>query len=422
MTQNSQPSSIEPLRGKISHRWVMVISGMFVIFTACNINYSFGVFIKPLIDRFGWSRTSISLAVTIRSITSGITSPIAGHLSDRYGYKVFILIGIFIIGLGYLLLSRINNLWQLYLFLGVFGGISTATCLIPILNITSKWFGHKASLANGVILSGFSLGQMIIPPLATYLLLQYGWEVCLIVLGLIPLVLGTIAWRFIRTPQNFIHDQSTQLVKEATSESNETSPIEVDGYTLSAALHTPTLWFMFVILMTLATCYQMIVTHIVIAAIDIGTTPELAAIILTLMGLTNTLGRVLLGGLAAKIGNKIVLSICLAIQALAMLILTGAGNLNTIYIAVSLYGLAYGGTSPIMITLAADLFGTKSIGSILGSISTSYTIGGAIGPFLAGYVFDATHSYYAAFSSAAVVLAMVFLLSLLRKPPRRNAN
>jgi len=422
VTQNSQPSSIKWLSGKISYRWVMAIAGMFVIFTSCNTNYSFGVFIKPLIDRFGWSRTTISIAVSIRSITTGITSPIVGNLSDKYGYKKFILIGIFIIGLSYLLLSRINNLWQLYLFLGVLGGISMAFCLIPILSIASKWFGHKAGLANGTILSGFSLGQMIVPPLATYLLLQYGWEVCCIVLGLTPLVLGTIAWHFIRTPQNVIHQQSTQLEKETTSEASETSPVKVDGYTLSAALHTPTLWLMFIILMTLAACFQMIATHIVIAAIDIGITPELAATILTLMGITNTLGRVLLGALAVKMGNKIVLSICLAVQALAMLILTNAGNLNTIYIAVSLYGLVYGGTSPIMPTLAVDLFGTKSIGSILGSINTSYTIGGAIGPFIAGYIFDVTRSYYAAFSSAAVALAMVFLLSLLLKPPRRNVN
>ncbi|MFC2068369.1 MFS transporter [Chloroflexota bacterium] len=414
--------STEKVRGKLFYGWVVALASASVILTASNFHYTFGVFIKPLIDRFGWSRTAISGCASIRGIMGGLVSPLAGAFSDKYGPRKFILAGILVAGLGYLLSSRINNLTQLYLFLGFFIGIGGGLLTAPIFALTTKWFGNKSALPLGIVTSGYGIGQILIPPIATFFILQYGWAMSFIVLGAAAWVLGSLSWSFIKTPSRDIATPpQKQLIREA--DDSKTNMVQATGnniYTFSEAWHTSIFWILFLVFMLTAICYQMVVTHIVVAAIDEGLTLEIAAIILTVMGATNTLGRLLLGALATKFGNKIILLISLAIQAIALFFLAGASDLTTFYIISVFYGLAYGGTIPIIPTLTGSFFGTRSVGSIWGTINIGYPAGAAIGPLLGGYIFDITGSYFIAFSSLAIAMTIAFLLGLLLKPPKKN--
>lgn len=406
-------------RGKLSTGWVTVIASSFVIFIAGNFQYSFGVLVNPLMNRFGWSRASISGTVTTRSIASSLASPLVGILSDRHGYRKFILAGILLVGISYLLTSRITSLWQLYLFLGAMTGIGISVFYVPIVSTATKWFGSKSGLANGIIVSGFGWAQIVTPPVATYLILQYSWETALLILGAAALILGTAAWHFIRTPQT---TENEPPFESAMTDTQKANPSGAGGnYTFSEALRTPAFWILFLILTTSAASFQMVVIHIVIASIDTGSTPEAAAFILTLSGITNTVGRLTLGGLATKIGNKTVLLFSLALQALALFFLAGAIDIRAFYILAAIHGLGYGGVMPLMPALIGSFFGTKAIGSIFGFVNTAYTVGGAFGPLVGGYVFDVTGSYYIAFLGAAITMAATFMLCLLLKPPQRKA-
>ena len=161
----------------------------------------------------------------------------------------------------------------------------------------------------------------------------------------------------------------------------------------------------------------MVVVHVVVAATDIGTTLEAAALILTIIGVTNTSGKILMGALATKFGNRIVLSIALTMQIVGLLYLATADKLYVFYIIVPIYGFFYGAIIPIQPALVWNFFGGKAMGSIFGIVNIAYTIGGAVGPLLAGYIFDVTGSYYAAFLSAATATAAALLLSLLLRQP-----
>ncbi|MFC1951629.1 MFS transporter [Chloroflexota bacterium] len=415
----SNPSATK-VRRKLSYGWVVVIASAFIILIGGSFQYSFGVFIKPLINKFGWSRTAISASITTRSITSGLIGPIVGTLSDRYGSKKFILVGILLVGLSQILTSRITTLWHLYLFLGALAGIGISLFFVPIFAMVPKWFGDKSALGNGIVLSGFGWAQIIIPPVATYLILQYSWETCFLILGIAALVLGTVAWSFIRTPPNTVKQPQAKPIEADAPKASEPPTGVKDNYTLSEALRTPALWIMLLIFAIIAASYQMVVIHIIVAAIDIGLTSEAAAIILSLSGIGNIAGRLILGGLATKIGNKITLSFCLASQALALFFLAGASDLYAFYIIAAIHGFGYGGSTPIVFTMAGSFFGTKSIGSIIGTINAAYALGIAAGPLWAGYIFDVTGSYYTAFLYASIAVMISFLLCLLLKPPRRK--
>lgn len=416
--ENSRPTKAGR---RLSYGWVVAIAGASILLVAGNFQYSFGVFVKPLINNFGWSRAAISGCVSIRSIASGLGSPAVGAFSDRYGPRKFILLGIFLVGLSYLLASRITSLWHLYLFLGMLTGIGISSMLVPSVATATRWFGGKSALANGIVMSGLGMAQVILPPVATYLIVQHGWETCFIILGLAAWVLGSAVWLLIRTPPSTVNQPQTGSIEGDIPKAGETIIGAKDDYTLSEALHTRTLWIMLLVFTIVTLSYQMVIIHIVAAAIDTGINPEAAAIILTLSGVTNTLGRLTGGALASKIGNRVVLVLCLAIQALSLFALVGASDLHVFYIIATVCGLAYGGAIPIAPTLAGSFFGMRAIGSIYGTLVTAATAGVAIGPLLAGYIFDVTGSYSIAFLSAAIALAVAFLLCLLLQSPRRKS-
>ncbi len=402
-------------RGKLFYGWVVAIAGAIVLLAAGNFHYSFGVLLKPIISKFGWSRGVVSGCVSGRSIVSGVIAPIVGSLSDRYGTRRFILIGIILVGTSYLLSSQISSLWHLYLLLSVLLGTGLGIMYTPLMATATRWFGGKSALANGIVLSGFGMGQILVPPAATYILLQYGWETCFITLGIAALGLGTLAWSFVRNPPQSIVSPPLPESASARTPAN-------DDYTLSEASHTLAFRILFLIQLLDALCYLMVAIHIVAAATDVGISPGAAAIILTLSGITNTVGRLAMGGLATKIGNKTVLALCLAMQAPILFLLAGASDLQLFYIIATVYGLVHGGISPIIITLSGSLFGTRSVGGIIGALTLGLTTGVAIGPLLAGYIFDVTGSYSIAFSSAAIATAIAFLLCLLLKPPGKKAT
>lgn len=207
---------------KLSYGWVVAIAGAGMLLAAGNFLYTFGVFVKPLINKFGWSRAAISGCVSTRSIVTASISPIAGSLSDRYGARKFILPGIFLVGLSYLLVSRITSLWHLYFFLSLLTGVGMAALFVPTVATVTKWFGGKSALANGIVMSGFSMAQIILPPIATYLIVQHGWETCFVILGLAAWVLGSMAWFFIRTPPNTVNQPRTETREGNTPKAGET--------------------------------------------------------------------------------------------------------------------------------------------------------------------------------------------------------
>lgn len=398
---------------KLNPAWVTAIASGVVAVAACNFQYTFGVFLKPMTERFGWSRGEVSASLSIRGLT-GLAAPAMGAISDKYGAKRVVAVGIFFTGVGYIAMSRITSLWQLYLIVSVFMGFALSAIYPPLAATINTWFGKKAALANGVLLSGYSVAQIILPPAATYLIRQYGWETTFVVLGATTWGLGFLGWAFVKAAPQTSYSIPTQ--KASATAVVATQP----DYSLREALGTSSLWIIMVIHVIIGIAYQMTLTHIVAAATDRGISPEAAAFIVTLSGILNTIGRLGISSLASRFGNKTMLALSLAIQVPVLFFLTGASSQSSLYALGALLGLGYGGAIPIIPTITAELFGAKSGGAIIGSVTSAYTIGILIGPAAGGFIFDATHSYFIAFFSSGVAMAIAFVLCLFLKPPHKH--
>lgn len=402
-------------KGKLFYGWIAALVGMALVFSAANIQYIFGVFVKPLADDFGWSRAAISGCVSGRSIVSCLCAPFVGSWSDKYGPRKFILFGVVLVGLSYLLAARTNSIWELYLSLSILTGIGTTSAFIPVVATVTRWFGGKAALGNGIVMTGFGIAQIILPPIETFIIIRYGWPASFIFLAIVVWIVGIIAWHYFKSPPSATSKPTAKEMKAGGA-----SP--ASDFTILQALRIPIFWVMLVINLVAFLAYQMSVIHVVPAAIQTGASPEAAALILTLGGAGSTCGRLGMGALASRWGTKRVLVFCLACQIVALSLLTVARDLSTFFTSATLLGFSYGGVIPIMPTMAGGYFGLSAMGSIFSVINIAQNIGAAIGPLAAGFVFDITASYYLAFLSAAILMAIAFIISLFLKPPRKKAT
>jgi MFS family permease len=399
-------------RPQFFYGYIVVFSGAFILMIIWGAFYTFGIFFKPLSGEFGWTRAMTSGAFSLHTFVFGLFAIVMGRLTDRFGPRIVMVVCGLLLGSGYLLMSQVKDLWQLYLFYGVIIGIAMGASFIPIVSTIPRWFVTRRAMMMGITLSGIGLGAVIMPPFARWLISGYGWQSSYVVVGTMVSVLIISFAQFLRREpaQNDLLPYGGNDSMEASRGSPE------KGFSLREALCTRQLW-MFCLMYVCHGFYIMtIAVHIVPHITDLKIAAKTAANILSFIGGISILGRVALGNAADRLGNKKVLIGCLSTVALSLLWLPGAGELWMFYLFAVIYGLFYSGLDIVSSPMLADLFGVGSLGSILGAMSISFTTGGAIGPVMAGHIFDVTGSYEIAFLICAVLVFVALGVAYFLKP------
>jgi MFS family permease len=371
---------------------------------------SFGVFFKPLLAEFGWSRAILSGASSVTFLSAGILGIFVGSLNDRIGPRVIMAVTGGFFGLGYLLMSQVSALWQLYLFLGVVIGIGTSSIDIIPLTTTARWFVSRRGMMTGMVKVGTGAGQLTIPLMAGLLIAAYGWRTAYMIMGALVLVLLVSISQLLR------RDPSQMgLLPDGTEEVSEGETGQTKGLRLREAMGTQQFWIICLVNLTVIYCLLTIMMHIVPHAMDIGISSIKAAGIISTIGGVSMVGRLVIGIAIDRIGNKKSMTICFFILIASFLWLQVAGELWMLYLFAAVYGLAHGGFFTVISPIVAEFFGIGSHGVLFGVVGFSGTVGGAIGPFLAGHIFDITSSYQLVFFIlTGVSVAGLILISLLR--------
>ena len=390
--------------------YIIVIAGFFVMVLMNGAFYSFGVFFKPMLEEFGWTRAMTSGAYSLNMILWGLLSIITGRLNDRFGPRIVITACGFIFGIGYLLMSRINVIWQLYLVYGVIMAIGMSGGFAPIASTVTRWFTTRRGLATGIVISGIGVGTFVIPPLASQLISIYGWRTSYTVLGIITLVLLIISAQFLRRDPG----QMGQMPYGEDKLKPKGSISETGGFSLKEAINTRRFWMLCAVYFCYGFIVHTIMVHIVSHATDLGIAPFVASGILAVIGGISITGRIGMGSVADKIGNKRSLLISFFLLAVALLWLLAVRQLSAFYLFAAVFGFPYGGLAIFNSLMTAEIFGLKAHGAIMGLVVFVYTTGSAIGPVLAGHIFDITGSYNSAFIvTAALGVAGFIVASLL---------
>ncbi len=404
MSEGSKP--------KFFYGYIVVAASFLIILLMWGTFYSFGVLLKPLQADFGWTKEAISGAYSLAHLLAGFLGIVAGRLSDRFGPKVIIAVCGPLLGLGYLLMSGINAIWQLYLFYGVIIGAAMGGCVVPLTATVARWFVKKRGVMMGTVLTGFGAGIMIIPATVSRLVYSYGWNTSCTIMGITVLVLVVVAAMFLKRDPGQIgllpygYDEA-----DKADQSSQTSE-----FSLQEAIHFRQFWLLCVITLCFGFCTQVILVHIVPYAIEMRISAERAATILSTLGGVSIASRVILGSAADRIGTRLSFSIAFTLAAVALFWLMPSNALWMLYLFAVIYGSAYGGESALRPLMVADLFGLRSHGITHGVVLLNLAIGGAIGPVLAGRISDTYGSYSLIFKICAALGIIALILTFFIKP------
>ncbi|MBI4286671.1 MAG: MFS transporter [Chloroflexi bacterium] len=366
---------------------------------------TFGVFLKPVLDEFGWGRAMISGAFSLSMMLSALLGLAAGRLNDKFGPRLLITAGGLLLGAGYLLMSRLNSLWQLYVFFGVVTSLGFGISFIPVISTVARWFDRKRSTMTGFVTAGIGTGIMLLSLFAGWLIESYGWRTSFAVLGITALVLIVGAAQFFRRDPHSMGLQPDGTVHTGTGGLD----LQVTGLSLAQAVRTRQLWMLNGLYFCLGFTIYAVLVHIVIYATGLGISESRAVGILSVLGGLNIAGRVVMGSSGDRLGNRRTLMMSLVVLSLALVWLLFAREPWMLYLFAGVFGFTYSVTlleSPMV----AELFGLKSHGLLLAIVDAGgFTIGVTAGPVVAGYLFDVTGSYQLSFliSLALTLVALV---------------
>jgi MFS family permease len=402
-----------------SNGFVVATAAFLIMAMFGSARASFGVFFKPVMNEFGWTRAAVSAAFSLAWVVHGLASIVLGRLADKFSSGAVLLVCGLFMGAGHILMSQTQEIWQLYLFYGVIIGIG-GSVHIPVLSYINRRFTNRKSLLTGTVMAGVGAGQMISPLAAERLIAAYSWQTSYIILGIITMTVIILSSLFLRqATASFVYPVDKSRVSD-----REEKPVQA-GYSLSKALASREFWMALPMFFCIAFCGEAIIVHIVPYITDLGIDATIAASVLSVIGIAIIGGRILAGNMADRIGNDITFLIGFIVTALALLMLLKVDAVWLFYLFAVVFALSWS-VGILGSPLIANIFGLGSLGLILGVMDIGYTLGCALGPYIFGYIYDLAGSYHDAFilniivAGVGFVFAVVLTANRLRKRLRRT--
>jgi MFS family permease len=384
--------------------WVVLAASATVICVGMGALFSLGVFLKPIEDAMRWSRTGISTIALLNWIAMGLGSFAWGWLSDRIGTRSVVLAGGFILGLGLVLSSQVQALWQLHVTFGCLVGFAVGAFYAPLTSTATKWFVTNRGLAVALVSAGIGFGVLIIAPLVSWLVTLYDWRVAM-------LVLGDIAWLVILPVGLLIRERPDDAASGA-----EGAPARGREYSTAEVVRAPQFWAIALTHFACCAAHSGPIFHMVTNAIDHGVAAMAAATLLSVSGIASIAGRIATGMIADRFGAKRTLVAGLALQALLVFLYLFARDAASFYALGAVFGLAYGGVMPLYALVTREYFGEKVMGAAYGGVFLVSTLGMGIGSLAGGLLFDRLGSYAWLFLTSAAIGVGAALLALTFRP------
>jgi sugar phosphate permease len=395
--------------------WIVAASFLISLFMGGVVFYGFTAFFEPIADDLGWSYTQISLAASLRGLEWGLLAPIVGMISDRWGPRRLIFVGVIITTVGLILLSATTSLGMFYVSF-VLIAIGSSACTVTVLmTALASWFRSKIGIASGIAICGFGLSGLMVP-VAVKLIDVYEWRMALTILALGMMVVSIpLSLLFRHKPEQYGQFPDGQVLDPATHDggSNPSQAPELAVKT-KQALKSGTFWRL-----ALAFTYHLMVisavtTHVMPYLSSIGLARSTSSLVATAVPLTSIGGRLGLGWLADKMDSRLVTAGAFTMIGLGLLCF-GYVSTTATWLLVPfaiLLGVGYGGNNTLRPTMGREYFGRANFGAIFGLTVLIGSSGGITGPIIAGWIYDNWGSYQAIwiiFAALAVLPAIAVL-------------
>ncbi len=398
---------------RLFYGYVVVAAAFLAMAVSSGAVFSFSVFFASLQAEFGWTRAVTSTAFALHMIVQGLLAIGVGRLNDRFGPRIIVTVAGLLMGLGFVLVSRVQAVWQLYLLYGVLIGAGVSGGPVPLMSTVARWFRARRGLMTGIVMAGVGVGTMVVPPFADWLIRTLSWRSSYVIVGLLLLVAIPIAAQFLKRDPSLKGLQP--LGSQHPGESGEASARALHELTLKEATHTKQLWLLVAAFAGFGFAVHSVMVHVVVHAIGLGLSSAGAAGLMTAAGALGVVGRVGIGSLADRHGAKRLMITQYAVLAVSLVWLANASDAWSIYACALLFGFSFGGIVPLNSHIVAELFGLRAHGAVLGATGLSVGIGSAVGPVFTGYCYDMLGSYTVPFlTCGGVAVAAGVLVCFIR--------
>ncbi len=386
--------------------WAVLAAAFAIISVGIGTLFSLAVFLKPIEDAMGWSRSGISAIALLNWIIMGVGSLLWGYLSDRVGTRIVALMGGAILGLGLVLSSQVTAIWQLYVDFGLLVGLGVSAFYVPLTSTVTRWFTANRGLAVAVVSAGNGFGLLVISPLSQWLISVFEWRTAM-------LILGALAWVIVLPAGLFVKPHP-----EDVGDATPAAPPGEANFTPGAALRSFPLWVIALTHFACCAAHSGPIFHMVSYASDRGIAHMAAAGVLGFSGLSSIVGRLGFGMLADRVGAKRVLVGGLVAQAIMILLYLPAESLTAFYVLALPFGVTYGGVMPLYAVVTREYFGQNVMGTAYGAVFFISSLGMGVGSFAGGWFYDHYGSYAWLYISAFAIGGMAALLAATIRPPR----
>jgi MFS family permease len=370
--------------------WVVVWACFTALAVIFGVSYSFAAFFAALAQEFQADRADVSLVFGLSGLVYFVAGAGGGLLADRHGPRIVCSAGMLLIAAGLVVGSLASSMAMVYAGYGLGVGLGIALVYTPSIACVQPWFTRRRGLAAGIASAGIGAGTVVVPLAATALIGALQWRGAMAALAAGVLLLGVGA--------------TLLLVRAPSATAGRGGAVA--GHTLRQALRTPQFRWMYVMAVAASPSMFIPFAHVSAAARDLGVADAQAVGLVGLIGIGSLTGRFVIGALADRVGRPLTLALAQASMGLSYLLWIAAGGYLAMAVFALWLGLSYGGIVSLMPALCMDLFGARAVSAIIGTLYTGAAFGNLLGPWVAGAVFDATHSY------APVIWACIALSAL----------
>ena len=409
--------------------WIVLAVGFLTMLGGYACRNAFSVFYPAIVNEFGWTRGNTALIFSLNVLVYGLFAPIAGGLVDRFKPQYVLATGAVFMGLGMAGCSLANAPWQFYLLYGVLAAIGLSMAgFAPIAAFVTNWFVRRRALAFGILGAGFGV-SLIFASGAQYIISVFGWRTAYVAVGLfVGVVVAPLCIAFIRRSPRDKGLQSDAEIREpsATLDDKPQLPARVrawqeTNWTLRKAMHTRQYWLFFpMFVLSVGIVEQIAISHQVYFYLDAGYGSMQAATFYGVFGICFAIGNIA-AAWSDKTGRERfyipTCLVCAGFVALFFFMQDANAPWLPMLIAVG-FGLCFGAIPCVLNAALADLFHGKHYGKILGTMIIGFAIGGMVGPWLAGYLYDVTGTHTITYTLIIASLVAIAIMMWLAAPSK----
>ena len=396
--------------GRIFYGWYIVAACWVVNFVVFGISVNtFTVYVKPIQADLGWSRGEISLAISLSAVAMGLGAPFIGRLIDRIGARLAMAAGAAVIGVCMILLSRAQSLPYFYAMFIVSGLGQGAATIIPVSLVISNWFTAMRGKALGIVMTGTGLGAMVMVPVSSWIVTNWGWRTSWSIMGCIILLMVPLNLLLIRT-----RPSDRGLLPDGGLVAPE-KPASSEGLSVPEAVRTQAFWMIGAMMVLAGLVAMGVGVHLMPYLTDIGHAESRASLIIAIISGMTFLGKISLGFIADRWGVRPAVALAFGLILAGIVLLMGAGALPVAFVFAVVYGLGIGAPLVVNAALTAERLGLKHFGAVFGILTLLNTAGVAIGAVLTGFIYDAAGSYIPALLLFVALTAVAGLCGVMAR-------